>query len=84
MFGNRGWRCESFGPDGKVHEQDAFKCVHCQKIVPVKPFADAPGWCTSCSKPICDACCGKGCDHFERKLARAEARDRLYQSMRCF
>jgi hypothetical protein len=87
MFGNKGWRGQSFAPDGKTYEQDAFTCIHCQKITPVKPYVfgrnDGPGWCTSCNAAICDACCGKGCDHFERKLARAEARDRLFQCMRC-
>ena len=68
------------GPDvqnGKV-EQDLFTCGHCQKVVTFEPGQmpeDAGGMCKQCSRLICKGCYFKqGCDVFEKKLDRMEAR----------
>ena len=62
-------------------ECDTFTCKHCQRIVRVEPMcdpADMGGRCTVCDSLICKMCLGKGCDPFEKKLERMEAR-RSYQ-----
>lgn len=68
-------------PGKNTVEMDTFTCGHCNRIVHVKPF-QAPeelgGGCRLCMSPICAACAGQGgCDPFEKKLERMEARDRL-------
>lgn len=70
------------GPNGLQHVS-TFTCKHCQRIVAVKPFcdpADLGGQCPHGCGLICPACVGKGCDPFEEKLARAEAR-RSYEQV---
>ena len=65
-----------------AREADTFTCYHCQKIIFVKPLCDPAemgGRCTICDKLICKHCVGNGCDPFERKLERLEAR-RSYEA----
>lgn len=62
-------------------EADTFTCRHCNTVVRVKPMCDPAemgGRCTLCDKLICKHCVGKGCDPFEKKLERLEAR-RTYE-----
>ena len=70
--------------------RDTFTCKHCQRICEVEPKADPNEfWCPGCAAPICRACkaaewnrpAGAACDHFERKLARAEAREAMLRDM---
>jgi hypothetical protein len=64
-------------PDLGTVECDTFTCVHCQRVVEVKPKADPAdmgGFCRLCDKPICPGCVGKACLPFERSIERAEAR----------
>lgn len=64
-------------------EMDTYKCAHCQAIKHVKPKErpeDIGGLCYVCSGLICSACVGKGCDPFEEKLKRMEARDEARRS----
>lgn len=74
----------SFDPGGVRQESDTFTCHHCNKVVIVKPKCDPydlGGMCRLCDKMICPDCVNKGsCDPLEKKLERAEARDRALRS----
>lgn len=57
-------------------ELDSFTCIHCNRVVFVKPMCDPVemgGRCSCCDDFVCKECVGKPCDHIERKLAREEA-----------
>jgi hypothetical protein len=74
-----GWYIVTTDPGG-THEQDAFRCGHCQHIVKVKPFADPAsmgGRCTCCNALLCPTCVGQGCNPLEKQIERREARDRM-------
>lgn len=74
------------GPGAGSGESDTFTCAHCNRVRFVKPMEraeDLGGICHLCgdkSRPsfICELCIGKGCDPFEEKLKRMEARQRLW------
>ena len=66
---------------GHPKEADTYSCNHCNKIVHVKPMApldDLGGRCGACDALICKDCLQKsythGCDVFEEKLKRMEAK----------
>lgn len=66
----------AFDQNGKVIEHETFTCRHCQTIVVIAPKADPAdmgGHCQSCNALICPDCTARPCDHFEKKLERAEA-----------
>ena len=73
------------GPSGEITERSTFSCAHCNRIVIVKPKcdpADLGGLCKQCMKLICPGCHDRGnCDPLEKKLERAEARDRFLRSL---
>lgn len=75
----------TFHPDQPVQEQDSFTCGHCSKVVFVGPGQkgeDVGGLCKCCMNLICGPCVDlMVCDVFERKLERAEARDRMLRQM---
>lgn len=74
------------GPDPGTGELDSFTCAHCNRVRFVKPMQraeDLGGICHLCGdkrRPsfICELCVGKGCDPFEEKLKRMEARQQLW------
>ncbi len=76
-------------PDGRKQELDTFTCVHCNAVKYVQPgesATDTGGWCFNCAAAICKGCveAGKtqvGCEHFMKKIERAEARGRLLASI---
>lgn len=66
----------TFDERGKIIENETFTCKHCQKVVLIPHQADPSqmgGFCYSCAALVCPACYGKPCEHFEKKLERAEA-----------
>lgn len=73
------------GPGPGAGESDTFTCAHCNCVRFVKPMTPAdqmPDICHLCGdkmRPsfICEGCKGKGCDPFEEKLKRMEARERF-------
>lgn len=70
----------------KTIEIDTVTCGHCQRVVLLhedsgKRIEDAHGVCLVCQQPKCDACRGKGCTPFERRLEASEARGRLLRSI---
>lgn len=69
---------------GGTQENDTFTCGHCQRIVHVKPLADAAdcgGLCKACMRLICGSCTDKRvCTPFEETFKRIEARDRFLRS----
>ena len=71
--------------DGKPIERSTFTCAHCCRVVIVKPKcdpADVGGLCKQCMGLICPRCYDLGrCDPLEKKLERAEAKDRFRRSL---
>ena len=71
------------GP-GPTHEQDTFTCIHCNKVVPVKPGMTITdfAWCRKCMKPVCEKeLCQARCLPWERRLEITEARGKLHRAM---
>lgn len=84
-------------PDGPTQEWDTVKCVHCQRIVIVKPGSwgqvylipqtdgsfreEAAAFCRQCNGPICLPCDTGTCLHWERRMEQEEARWRLAAAM---
>ena len=68
----------------EVVELDTFSCGHCGAVRHVRPRErpeDLGGLCRQCMRPICPHCVVSGrCDPLEKKLLRAEARDRALRS----
>lgn len=82
-----------FDPDRKeiehikegLFEVDTFTCGHCGRVSRVKPkmdAADCGGLCKGCMRLVCKYCVGKKCDVLEKKLERAEKRERLWRACR--
>jgi hypothetical protein len=72
------------GPYGEIAEKPTFTCAHCQRVRRVDPYcdpADLGGLCKVCMGVVCEVCVGKGCDPFEEKLRRIEARARTRRWM---
>jgi hypothetical protein len=73
------------GPGPGTGEWDTYTCAHCnrpRKVQHLQSAADMPDVCHLCgsnSRPsfICPLCLGKGCDPFEEKLKRMEAKNRF-------
>ena len=67
-----------------VTEFDTMSCGHCGKVVHIAARQrpeDIGGFCCQCMKAICPGCTDTGrCDPLEKKLERAEARDRALRS----
>ena len=67
-----------------TYETDTLSCGHCGTIVHVGPkqkVDDIGGFCRQCMKAICVKCLDTGrCDPLEKKLERAEARDRALRT----
>ena len=64
-----------------VKEADPFTCGHCNCIVHAKPKAMLGG-CRMCHSLICGPCEQRGgCTPWEKRMERAEARDRSRRSM---
>ena len=71
-------------PDAPLHEQDTFTCIHCNKIVPVKPGMSITdfAWCRKCMKPVCEKeVCQVRCLPWERQMEIIEARSKLHRAM---
>ena len=67
-----------------TREFDTCTCIHCNRVWAIAggPMADLGGWCRLCQQPICSHCAARGgCQPFEDKLDRYEARMRLYAQM---
>ena len=72
-----GWLLTTTVDSDQKVEHETFTCQHCNKIVLVTHRCrpeDLGGRCTCCGGLICPACTGKGCDHIEKKLERAESK----------
>lgn len=75
------FRCEQI-PAG-TFEADTFSCVHCNRVMHVKPFArmdEFGSMCRNCMKMVCPACANGPCVPFMKKLEMQEARDRARRS----
>lgn len=64
-------------------EADTFSCVHCNRVVHVKPKASMDEFgsmCRNCMKMVCPKCASGPCVPFEKKLEMAEARTNALRS----
>lgn len=72
------------GPGGTT-EADTITCAHCNAVVVVEARQDPSemgGFCRLCMNHLCGPCADKGgCDPFEKKMERAESKDRLRRSL---
>jgi hypothetical protein len=71
-------------PGMRLHEQDTFTCIHCNKIVPVKPGNTVTdfAWCRKCMKPVCERePCQTRCLPWDRQLEIQEARGKLRRAL---
>lgn len=74
-------RCESIGEG--AFEADTFTCVHCNRVVHVRPRASPDEFgsmCRNCMKMICPRCADGPCTPFLKRLEMIEARDRARRS----
>lgn len=75
------FRCEEVGAG--QFEADTFTCVHCNRIMHVKPKASPDEFgsmCRNCMKMVCPDCANGPCIPFMKKLDEAEKRDRALKS----
>lgn len=69
-------RCEEI-PAG-TFEADTFTCVHCNRVIHVKPkvsMDEFGSMCRNCMKMVCPACADGPCVPFMKRLDEAEKRD---------
>lgn len=74
-------RCETVGEG--THEVDTFTCVHCGRVVHVKPGAipdELGSMCRNCMQMVCPTCAPGPCIPWLKKLEAAERRDRMLRS----
>lgn len=74
-------RCEKVGSGN--YEADTFTCVHCNRIIHVKPMAkmdEFGSMCRNCMKMVCPTCANGPCVPFMKKLEMAEKRDETLRS----
>jgi hypothetical protein len=75
-----GFRCDMVNPG--MYETDTFSCVHCNKIMHVRPMAPMDQFgsmCRNCMKMVCPRCADGPCVPFEKKLAEAERQQYIRQ-----
>ncbi len=68
-----GFRCETVRAG--ITEVDTFGCVHCNRIVHVKPMTSMDEFgsmCRNCMKMVCPTCADGPCVPFLKKLEEAE------------
>lgn len=74
--------------DGRMSEHDTLTCSHCGMpyVMPAKPAPPTGGFCRVCMKAVCDACVGKSCTPFERRMdlaeKRGQSRERIDRALR--
>ncbi len=64
-------------------ERDTFTCVHCNKVMHVKPKASMDEFgsmCRNCMKMVCPKCASGPCVPFMKKLELMEKRDQALRS----
>lgn len=71
-------------PEGPAKERDTLTCVHCNRLMFVKPgesLADFD-WCRKCLKPVCGRrACVERCMPWERQMEIRENRARFHSAM---
>lgn len=73
-------RCETVSG---THESDVYSCVHCNRIVHVKPGAipeELGSMCRNCMQMVCPACAPGPCVPWLKKLEVAERRGQALRS----
>ncbi len=74
-------RCELIG--GGTYECDTFTCMHCGKVVHVRPKANPDEFgsmCRHCMKMVCPTCASGPCVPWLEKLERAERKQEALRS----
>ena len=75
------FRCEEVSVG--AHEVDTFTCVHCNRVMHVKPRApmdEFGSMCRNCMKMVCPTCADGPCVPFMKRLEQMESRDRVLRS----
>ena len=75
------FRCEEI--HAGTFEVDTFTCVHCNRVMHVKPLANMDEFgsmCRNCMKMVCPTCADGPCVPFMKKLEMSEERDRIRRS----
>lgn len=68
--------CDEIGPG--VTERDSFTCIHCNRVVHVRPRApmdEFGSMCRNCMKMVCPVCANGPCVPFLKKLDEAEKKE---------
>lgn len=76
-----GLHCEAI-PAG-LTERDSFTCIHCNRVVHVKPKASMDEFgsmCRNCMKMVCPTCANGPCVPFLKKLDEMEKREIVRRS----
>ena len=74
-------RCEEVSAG--TFEADTYSCVHCNRIVHVKPRANMDEFgsmCRSCMKMVCPTCSDGPCVPFMKKIEEMEKRGMALRS----
>lgn len=72
------FRCQEIGAG--LYEADTFTCVHCNRIIHVKPKAsmdEVGSMCRNCMKMVCPTCADGPCTPFMKKIEAMEKRDQI-------
>lgn len=75
------FRCEEIRTE--TFEADTFTCIHCNRVIHVKPFAsmdDFGSMCRNCMQMVCPTCADGSCVPFMKKLEESEKRDMILRS----
>lgn len=75
------FQCDEIGAG--TTERDTFGCVHCNRVIHVKPktpMNEFGSMCRNCMKMVCPKCAAGPCVPFMKKLEMAEKRDRALRS----
>lgn len=67
-----------------VNERDTFSCVHCNRVVHVRPKAsmdEVGSMCRNCMKMVCPKCASGPCVPFMKKL---ELEEKRFQALRSY
>ena len=69
------FRCENISAG--MFEADTFTCVHCNRVIHVKPMTSMDEFgsmCRNCMRMVCPTCADGPCIPFEKRLEQMEKR----------
>lgn len=75
------FRCEQVSAG--LFEADTFTCIHCNRVIHVKPrvsMDEFGSMCRNCMKMVCPSCANGPCVPFLKKLDEVEKREAARRS----